>query len=477
MALFRLFYKCAAAVLFVVWLPLITGCNKLLDAGSPANKVVTSQIYTSDSLAQAALIGIYYKMMVNFGPFNGFVSRFAGLTADELNRGILLDQDLPFTTNTIPSDNNTIWYIWTNTYTYIYQCNDLIEGLTGTNTITPALRDQLLGEAYFLRALCYFYLVNLYGDVPLALSTDYTKNTRTPRTAVVSVYDQMIEDLLDAKDLLNDKYVTTPEYPTARVRVNRLATQALLARIYLYREQWANASAEATAVIESGIYQLETDLAQTFRYNSKESILQFMPVMDVYNTAEGGMFVPVIPNGRPPVILSDSLMKKIEPGDARRSWIRTVTVSGKQYNSPFKYKLNTGTPREEYNMVLRLAEQYCIRAEARVMLDQLPEAISDLNKIRKRAGLPDLTTITTQSQALAAIEQERNVEFFAEWGHRWFDLKRWPARTATHPGDKRVEEVMRECRPATWKPTAILWPIPNNELIRNPALTQNDGYN
>jgi hypothetical protein len=256
-----------------------------------------------------------------------------------------------------------------------------------------------------------------------------------------------------------------------------LATQALLARIYLYREQWANASAEATAVIESGIYQLETDLAQTFRYNSKEAILQFMPVMDIYNTAEGGMFVPVTPNGRPAVILSDSLMNKIEPGDARRSWIRTVTVSSKLYNSPFKYKLNTGAPREEYNMVLRLAEQYCIRAEARVMLDQLPEAISDLNKIRKRAGLPDLTTITTQSQALAAIEQERYIEFFAEWGHRWFDLKRWPARTATHPDEKRVEEVMRVCRPATWKPTAILWPIPKDELIRNPALTQNEGYN
>jgi hypothetical protein len=333
-----------------------------------------------------------------------------------------------------------------------------------------------LGEAYFLRAFCYFYLVNLYGDVPLAIGIDYTKNATMPRTSVSKVYDRIVEDLIEAKNLLTDKYVTTPDYPTARVRANKLAVQALLARVYLFRGEWANAAAEATSVIESGVYQLETNLAQTFRYNSKEAILQFMPVMEAYNTAEGAMFVPLNPNGRPAFILSDTLMKKIEPGDARRLWIRTVTVSGKQYNSPYKYKLNTNAPREEYNMVLRLAEQYCIRAEALTMLGQLTDAVSDLNKIRKRAGLPDLTTITSQSQALAAIEQERRVELFAEWGHRWFDLKRWPARTATHPGEKRIDEVMSNCRPLTWKSTAALWPISSIEITRNPALTQNEGY-
>jgi hypothetical protein len=475
MYLFRLKNIRAATALLVIGLPLTISCNKLLDAGSPPNKVITPQVYASDSLAQAALIGVYIKIMQNFGPFNGYISRFAGLASDELNRGTLLEQDLPFSTNTIPTDNKENWFIWTNTYSYIYQCNDLIDGLTRPNSITPALRNQLLGEAYFLRAFCFFYLVNLYGEVPLVLITDYTKNNTMQRTDMDEVYNQMIADLTEAKNLLPVTYVTTPDYPTARVRVNRLAAQALLARIHLYRDDWANAVTEATAVIESGIYQLETNLAQTFRYNSNEAILQFMPVIDAYNTAEGSMFVPVIPNGRPAVILNDTLMKKIEPGDARRLWIRTITNSGKVYNSPYKYKLNTGTPREEYNMVLRLAEQYCIRAEALAMLDQLTDAVNDLNKIRKRAGLPDLTTITTQSQALAAIEQERRVEFFAEWGHRWFDLKRWPART--HPGEKRIDEVMRICRPATWKPTAALWPIPKDELIRNPELIQNDGYN
>jgi len=167
----------------------------------------------------------------------------------------------------------------------------------------------------------------------------------------------------------------------------------------------------------------------------------------------------------------------MEPADKRKTWVRTVTVSGKQYNSPYKYKLNTSAPREEYNMVLRLAEQYCIRAEARAMLDQLPDAVNDLNTIRKRAGLADLTNITTQTRAIAAVEQERRIELFAEWGHRWFDLKRWPASRPTHPNEKRIDEVMNALRPATWKTTAVLWPIPSTEIIRNPSLTQNEGYN
>jgi hypothetical protein len=477
MHLFPLLYKCAVVVLFVVWLPLTTGCKKLLDAGSPENKVITSQVYASDSLAQAALIGIYIKIMETFGPFNGYMSRYAGLCADELDRTSILAEDQPFLINTIPTNDQTIWFIWTNTYSYIYQCNDLVQGLTSTNSITPALRDQLLGEAYFLRAFSYFYLVNLYGNVPLVLTTDYTKNKSIPRTPIDTVYDQMMEDLIAAQSLLTNTYATTPDYPAARVRVNRLAVKALLARIYLYHEEWANAAAAATEVIQSGTYQLETDLLQTFRYNSKEAILQFMPVNEAYNTAEGGMFVPINPNGRPAIILCDSILKYMEPADKRRSWIRTVTNNGRQYHSPFKYKLNTGSPQEEYNMVLRLAEQYCIRAEARAMLNQLPETVSDLNMIRKRAGLSELNNITTQPQALAAVEQERHMEFFAEWGHRWFDLKRMPARIITTSNNKRIDEVMSACRPATWKNNSVLWPIPSSEITRNPALEQNEGYN
>ncbi|WP_205509649.1 RagB/SusD family nutrient uptake outer membrane protein [Longitalea arenae] len=476
MPAYRSTYTRMVSVLLVAVLLLICGCNKLLDAGGPPDKVITPQVYTSDSLAQAALIGIYYKMMERFGPSNGYMSRYAGLASGELDRWSPLDQDQPFLSNTIPVDNNTVWEVWTLSYAYIYQCNDAIAGLTDNKAITPSLRNQLLGEAHFLRAFNYFYLVNLFGDVPLVLTTDYTNNAKIPRIPVDAVYVQMMADLQEAENLLTDTYVTTPDFPDVRIRVNRLAVKAFQARLYLYLGEWTNAASAATEVIQSGTYQLETDLLKTFRYKSREAILQFMPVIDAYNTAEGFLFVPISPTARPAFILSDSLMKKIDPIDKRRVWIRTVTSGGKPYNSPWKYKLNNSASREEYNMVLRLAEQYCIRAEAYARLDRLAEAVSDLNTIRKRAGLPDLTHFTSQSQALVAIEQERRIELFAEWGHRWFDLKRWPAYTATVPGQKRIDEVMRVCRPDTWKTSAALWPIPGVERIRNPALIQNEGY-
>src|SRR5437899_2642996 len=128
MHLFRFLYKWAVAVPFVTGLPLITGCNKLLDAGSPDNKVVTSDVYKNDSLAQAAVIGIYFKMMNVFGPFNGYMSRYPGLSCDELFRTSVLETDQPFLTNTLPENNQTVLQVWTNTYLYIYQCNDVVEG-------------------------------------------------------------------------------------------------------------------------------------------------------------------------------------------------------------------------------------------------------------------------------------------------------------------------------------------------------------
>jgi hypothetical protein len=303
--------------------------------------VISAEVFKSDSLAQTAVIGVYIKMMEAFGLFNGYMSRFPGLSSDELYpTGTALDQDQPFILNAIPPENTTIWEVWSGAYAHIYRCNELVAGFTGSNSLTPALRDQLLGETYFLRALAYFYLVNLYGDVPLILTTDYAKSATVERTPVADVYDQLVADLQEAQSLLTDTYVTTPAYPAARVRVNRLAATALLARIYLYRKQWDMAANSATTVIQSGIYQLETDLLQSFRYNSREAILQFMPVLDIYNTAEGAYFVPILPLGKPAIMLCDSLMNHMDPADLRRTaWVRSVTVSAKKYNSPFKYKL------------------------------------------------------------------------------------------------------------------------------------------
>ena len=132
---------------------------------------------------------------------------------------------------------------------------------------------------------------------------------------------------------------------------------------------------------------------------------------------------------------------------------------------PFKYKVMSGTNLTEYYITLRLAEQFLIRAEARAQQGNISGAKTDVNVIRTRAGLPN-TTANDKGGLLNAIEQERRIELFAEWGHRWFDLKR----------TGRATTVLGSLKPATWQPTDELWPIPQSQINLNPSLTQNNGY-
>jgi hypothetical protein len=141
---------------------------------------------------------------------------------------------------------------------------------------------------------------------------------------------------------------------------------------------------------------------------------------------------------------------------------------GTAFYYPFKYKVAFGTPVMEYLTVLRLGEQYLIRAEARAMQGNLQEAQNDLNIIRARAGLPPLT-FSSQPALLAAIRHERQVELFTEWGHRWLDIK----RTGT------VNDIMTTAatvKGATWSPNWQFFPVPYNDMLRDKNLTQNMGY-
>jgi starch-binding outer membrane protein, SusD/RagB family len=142
------------------------------------------------------------------------------------------------------------------------------------------------------------------------------------------------------------------------------------------------------------------------------------------------------------------------------------SINGVVYAYPYKYKVRTGVyPYTEYNMVLRLAELYLIRAEARAQQGKLSEAITDLNRIRSRAGLSGLAPTLTQAQVLAAVVQERRIELLAEWGHRWSDLRR----------TGQADAVLETEKPG-WQPGDAYYPIPLSELQRNPNMVQNPGY-
>ena len=116
-------------------------------------------------------------------------------------------------------------------------------------------------------------------------------------------------------------------------------------------------------------------------------------------------------------------------------------------------------------MVLRLAEQYLIRAEARAQQNNISGAQSDVNVIRNRAGLAN-TTATTQGTLLSAIEHERQIELFAEWGHRWMDLKR----------TNRADAILGPLKSSNWQSSDVLFPIPLTQIQNDPNFTQNSGY-
>lgn len=439
---------------------ILSSCKKQLQLSPSPVLIEKEKIVSDDQTATAAILGVYVQMMnAGLNMANGGLSVYPALSADELYNTASSTAWDPFTTNALTSNNtivNTAY--WRPAYSCLYQLNALIEELEKATAVSATVKEQLLGEAHFTRAWIYCTLINLFGEVPLVLTTDYKLNAVLPKAPVNQIYDQVIADLQLAKSKLKENY------PTAgRVRPNKWSAVALLARVYLYNQNWQLAETEASAVINAGMYQLLTDLNTVFLSNNNEAIWQLLK--DNNNTAEAATFIPASATVKPTLAVTDQLLNTFETGDKRKlNWLKANTISSQLFYYPNKYKARTSTPLTETKQLLRLAEQYLIRGEARVQLNKLDSAKADLNIIRSRAGLLPII-VTTQTDLMKAVEKERQTELFAEDGHRWFDLKRWNKATT----------VLAPLKTA-WLPTAIRYPIPLTELERNPFLLQNPGY-
>lgn len=441
-----------------------SSCKKAVQVPPPANQVISSTVFEDDATATSAITGIYSEMMNGSNQFCAVQTTvLAALSADELSFNSNNFQ-LEFERNEITQFSEVVLgtYFWDRPYKYIYIANLCIEGLTNSTTLTPSVKQTLLGEAKFIRAFCYFYLVNCFGDVPLITSSNYQQNAAMPRTPVAEVYQQIITDLKEAKTLLPANYITAE-----KLRPNKWAATSLLARVYLYTANFPEAEAEATAVINSTSYSLVPNLNNVFLKGSTETVWQLFPVNPTWNTWEGRELIPSSTSATPQYKLTPSLLNAFQSSDARRtSWVTSKTIPAGTFIYPHKYKVyGNGAPQTEYYVVFRLAEQFLVRAEARAQQNNINGARSDLNAIRTRANLPNNTS-NDQPSILAAIEQERRIELMFEWGHRWFDLKR----------TNRVNAVIGPLKPLTWQPTDALWPIPTAQLNANPFLTQNPGY-
>jgi hypothetical protein len=432
-------------------------CSDFIDVGPPETELTRDQVFIDDTSAEAAMVAVYVHANGDHFAGGGPRSDLAyvtGKSADEI--GPDADQNgIQLYENELTPDNNRILTLWVGAYESIYRINAILEGLSAPSGVSDGKRKQLEGEAKFMRAFNYFYLVNLFGDVPLVTSTDYRVNATLPRSPVQSIYDFILNDLHQSLALLPDNFSL---WNNLRIRPAKAAATALLSRVHLFLGNWLLAEQHASDVInQSAVFSLEPSLLSVFLMNNKEAIWQFYTIQANINSRHG----VVANNLSNTVPLTDIFLGAFEENDQRRvQWVGTWPT----FSYAFKYKVGTNTTLTELTTNLRLAELYLIRAEARAMQNNIAAARDDVNIIRNRAGLPD-TDADTQSALMEVIKQEKRIEFFAEYGHRWLDLKRW----------NDIDAVLGPVKPK-WQPTDALYPIPASEIHRNQNLTQNPGY-
>lgn len=453
-------------------------CKKFLDVGNPQDKIVARYVYESNASASAVMTGIYYDLVQkgSFTQGQSGISISCGAAADELE--VFPTNGLrEFYTNNVGVGSGGGF--WSSLYKFIYRANAVIEGVSNSNVLSESVRNHLLGEAMFLRAFCYFYLVNLYGDVPLLTKPDYRENQELPRVESSLIYTQILSDLNGAKQLLSENYLDADEISltSERLRPNRWAAMSLLARVYLYLGDWQNAVTESTEVINNKQLYDTVPLNEVFLKNSKEAIWQLQPIYSnpdagYFGTFDGRMFVlEMSPNeDENPVWISSILLDSFEPNDKRlNNWINSYTDGSTIYPYCFKYKRNKlGADQNEYLTMFRISEVLLIRSEAKAQLGDVDGAKLDLNIIRNRAGLDPISTMNSDI-LIGSILHERQLEFCLEWGHRWFDLKR------TKSIDKVMMEVSKT-KGSVWASYRAFFPLPDRDIRLNPKLKQNDGY-
>ncbi|QNL50304.1 RagB/SusD family nutrient uptake outer membrane protein [Olivibacter sp. SDN3] len=440
--------------LFII---VFSACERWVEINTPENQLTTDKVFADTATLNGAVANMYDQ-------FNRSIdvsyNKYMGLYTDELQYQGSNQEVLEFYNGNILAANSMILNIWSRLYAVIYQANDIIEQLTNSSSIPSQVSTKAIGEAKFIRAFAYYYLANTFGDVPLILTTDVTLNASSARTESSEITNQIVDDLTESKVLLS----TSPDGPLSRTRANRWAATALLSRLLIQQEKWEEAYSAASEVINSQYFTPLSDLSVVFRSGSRETIFQFWTQNGFIQDATNLIAL----SGVPAYSLSSGLVQAFEEEDQRKvNWTGTITANGTTYYYSYKYKNRSSgsTSFPEYLIALRCSEQYLIRAEAELHLGNTAGAIDDINTIRVRAGLSSLPADLNSQECFKALEQEKRVEMFMEWGYRYIDLKR----------TERIYNVMSKYKP-NWTEHSDLLPIPQREINVNQNLTQNPGY-
>lgn len=439
----------------------LTSCEKLVNIDLPNNQLNTEDVYADPYTAELALSNLYSNLRETplFHGGQGLNYDFGKYT-DELES---FKQEDYIYLNSLNASSSPTHKYWEQSYVNLYQINAFIEGISASTKIVEIDKNAYLGEAYFLRALYYHNLCQLYGDIPYIKTTDYKTNSRMGKTPHLEVLVLIEKDLNVALELLENNYRHSD-----RIYPNKAVVELLLAKNYLLQKRYDLAGTFAQNVLDNSLYALETDLDKVFKKNARSTLWQISPNNLNPNftpTSEALQFIfgetILIIN----VAFSPTLLNSFASEDLRlQHWIKTYSDGTTTYSHAYKYK-NASNNTDEFSIHFRLEEAYFIKSEALAYQEKVSEAVTVLNEIRIKRGLTALPSTLNKTDFITELLAEYQREFFTEGGHRFLDLKR----------NNRLN-LLETIKP-NWEAKHALLPIPESEILMNEKLKpQNHGY-
>ena len=476
------------SILYIsILLLFVMACEKTLEFEVKDKLTLDNFFQTADD-AVASVNGIY-DVLGYVDMYNSSMWLIQDISSDDCDASSTWNDPnaQQFDQYTLQANNNYTTGMWKVSYDLISRANLSIDSIPAIR-MDPDLQNRLLGEAKFLRALSYFNLVRLFGDVPLILHPESDiDNYLVPRSESALVYDQIIQDLEDAAASLPTSYGTTDK---GRATIG--AARGILSKVYLTLQEWELAAEKAKSVMDIPAYGLWVDFTDNFKEvnkNGKESVfeVQFYSEVQSENSRiviSGLPGIYAFPAGVGMMLPTDDLLNSFEPGDYRyeASFFEEYSYFGTNTFDPHIWKHwdqdtyppdKTGSSGANFP-VMRFAEILLIYAEALNEFNQGPTqgAYDAINLVRRRARngddtvLPDLNGLSYQEFQTAVLKEKR-CETVNE-GQRWFDL----VRTGN------LEEFVKRAKGDKADPQAYnyLFPIPQREIDLNDKLVQNDGY-
>lgn len=394
----------------------------------------------------------------------------------------------------VSNNNGLLETHWNSCYATIARCN-IVLGRIENASLNNAIKERIIGEARFLRALAYFDLVRIFGDVPLVISEIKTAGDAFSysRTNYNEVYNFIEAELIIASSLLPESYSDINWG-----RATNIAAKSILGKVYLTRNKYNESAEILDAVIKSGSHILLNDYEQVFdpdNINNSEIIFAVQYGRNM-SPKQGSSFgnrvapnepvdkvVVALGTGHGMFHITDDLKRQFVPTDKRFKMVDSATAQGSQRKYFFTKKYFDSKmvqPQDAANdwIIVRYADVILMMSEALNELGRSSESTEYLNLVRSRAGLDLVGANVAQEDLRALILQERRIELNCE-GQRWFDLLR----------SGKIEEVMNkhfaDSRAdvdqvginSKFESHEIIFPIPTRQIFLNPdKITQNLGY-